>query len=84
METLSDEAPAGRGLPARWISTAKTGVGMALSPASRVWFILSHGILLEIYYPRLDHPCWNYLADRIISKSPGSLERRRLAPHPGN
>jgi glucoamylase len=29
-------------------------VGTALNPASRVWFTLSHGILNEIYYPRVD------------------------------
>ena len=28
-----------------------------VSPASRVWFTLSHGILNEIYYPRVDQAC---------------------------
>jgi glucoamylase len=32
-------------------------VGTALSPVSRVWFTLSHGILDEIYYPRVDQAC---------------------------
>lgn len=41
----------------RWTSSAKTGVGTALADASRVWFTLSHGILNEIYYPRLDQAC---------------------------
>ena len=26
-------------------------------PQSRVWFALSHGILNEIYYPRIDQAC---------------------------
>lgn len=32
-------------------------MGTALSPVSRVWFTLSHGILDEIYYPRVDQAC---------------------------
>ncbi|MDW8402979.1 glucan 1,4-alpha-glucosidase [Chloroflexus sp.] len=50
-------APGWPGIPARWTSSAKTGVGTALSSASRVWFTLSHGILNEIYYPRIDTAC---------------------------
>ena len=45
------------GIPPRWTSSAKSGVGTALSPVSRVWFTLSHGILDEIYYPRVDQAC---------------------------
>ena len=50
-------APGGPGIPPRWTSSAKIGVGTALSPTSRVWFTLSHGILNEIYYPRVDLAC---------------------------
>ena len=50
-------APGWPGIPARWTSSAKSGVGTSLSPASRVWFTLSHGILNEIYYPRVDQAC---------------------------
>jgi glucoamylase len=50
-------APSGPGSPARWTSSAKTGVGTAISDKSRVWFTLSHGIFNEIYYPRIDHAC---------------------------
>jgi glucoamylase len=50
-------APGGPGGPARWTSSAKTGVGTALSNGSRVWFTLSHGIFNEIYYPRIDQAC---------------------------
>ncbi len=45
------------GIPPRWTSSAKSGVGTALSSVSRVWFTLSHGILDEIYYPRVDQAC---------------------------
>ena len=51
------EAPGRPGIPARWTSSAKTGVGTALSDASRVWFTISHGILNEVYYPRVDQAC---------------------------
>jgi glucoamylase len=50
-------APGWPGSPARWTSSAKSGVGTALQPQSRVWFTLSHGILNEIYYPRVDQAC---------------------------
>ena len=50
-------APGWPGVPARWTSSAKSGVGTALGSASRVWFTLSHGILNEIYYPGVDSAC---------------------------
>ena len=50
-------APGHPGIPARWTSSAKSGVGTAPAVASRVWFTLSHGILDEIYYPRVDYAC---------------------------
>src|SRR3954454_268609 len=50
-------APGWPGIPPRWTSSAKTGVGTALNRHSRVWFTLSHGILNEVYYPRVDQAC---------------------------
>ena len=50
-------APGAPGIPPRWTSSAKTGVGTALNHSSRVWFTLSHGIFDEIYYPRVDQAC---------------------------
>lgn len=50
-------APGAPGTPARWTSSAKTGIGTALSDESHVWFTLSHGIFNEVYYPRLDQAC---------------------------
>ena len=58
--TLSDRTPYAPGWPGiepRWTSSAKTGVGTALNLHSRVWFTLSHGILNEIYFPRVDQAC---------------------------
>jgi glucoamylase len=50
-------APGGPGIEPRWTSSAKTGVGTALSNKSRVWFTLSHGIVNEVYSPRIDKAC---------------------------
>jgi glucoamylase len=49
--------PGSPGLNARWTSSAKSGVGTSLSGTGRVWFTLSHGILNEVYYPRVDTAC---------------------------
>jgi glucoamylase len=50
-------APGGPGISPRWTSSVKSGVGTALGVASKVWFTMSHGILDEIYYPRVDSAC---------------------------
>lgn len=50
-------APGWPGIPPRWTSSAKSGVGTALNPHSRIWFTLSHGILNEVYFPRVDMAC---------------------------
>jgi glucoamylase len=57
MTTPISYAPGWPGIAARWTSSAKTGLGTALSRESRIWFTLSHGILNEIYYPRVDQAC---------------------------
>jgi len=56
-------APGWPGSPARWTSANKSGVGTALG-GSAIWFTLSHGILNEVYAPRMDQAatatwaCW--------------------------
>jgi glucoamylase len=57
MTTSIRYAPGWPGIPPRWTSSAKSGVGTALNPYSRVWFTISHGILNEIYFPRVDQAC---------------------------
>jgi len=57
MSLESKFAPGHPGIPPRWTSSAKSGVGTSLSSESRVWFTLSHGILNEVYYPRIDQAC---------------------------
>ena len=50
-------APGSPGINARWTSSAKSGVGTALTAMSQIWFTMSHGILNEIYYRRPDQAC---------------------------
>jgi glucoamylase len=50
-------APGAPGIPPRWTSSAKSGVGTALNQHSKVWFTVSHGILNEVYFPRVDQAC---------------------------
>src|SRR6266446_2827267 len=47
-------APGWPGIPPRWTSSAKEGIGTSASYQSRVWFTISHGIINEVYYPRID------------------------------
>lgn len=57
MDATDHNSPGWPGIPARWTSSAKSGVGASLGDKSRVWFTLSHGIFNEIYYPRIDQAC---------------------------
>ncbi len=50
-------APGWPGISPRWTSSAKTGAGTALNQHSKVWFTISHGILNEVYFPRVDQAC---------------------------
>ena len=52
METI--KATGGPGIEPRWTSSSKDGVGTSISGHSKVWFTISHGIVNEIYYPRID------------------------------
>jgi glucoamylase len=56
-ETSPNFAPGWPGSRPTWTSSAKSGIGTALTLHSRVWFTLSHGILNEIYFPRVDQAC---------------------------
>ena len=48
-------APGQPGIPPAWTSSAKDAVTTALG-ASRVWLTIGHGILDEVYWPRVDSP----------------------------
>ncbi|MHB8482618.1 MAG: glucan 1,4-alpha-glucosidase [Nitrospiria bacterium] len=50
-------APGWPGQSPRWTSSAKSGVGASLNLHSRIRFTVSHGIINEIYHPRIDTAC---------------------------
>jgi glucoamylase len=75
------EPPGAPSLPARWTSSAKTGVGTALTASSRIWFTLSHGILNEIYYPRLDTACTRDMGLIVTDRKGYFSEEKRDARH---
>ena len=54
IEIARRPATGGPGTEPRWTSSAKSGVGTALDSRSRIWFTISHGIVDEVYYPRVD------------------------------
>ncbi|HPP82813.1 MAG TPA: glycoside hydrolase family 15 protein [Rubrivivax sp.] len=51
----AEAAPGGPGIEPTWSSSAKDIVGASLGPA-RLWFTIGHGIVNEVYYPRIDTP----------------------------
>jgi glucoamylase len=81
MAESTTNAPGRPGIPARWTSSAKTGVGTSLSASSRVWFTLSHGILDEIYYPRVDQACTRDLGLIVTDGQDFFSEEKRHAEH---
>ncbi len=74
-------APGWPGIPPRWTSSAKEGVGTALSPLSRVWFTISHGILNEVYYPRVDQACIRDMGFLVTDGERFFSEEKRDATH---
>lgn len=62
-------------------SSAKSGVGTAIGSGGRIWFTISHGILNEIYYPRVDQACTRDMG--LLVTGPGGLfsEEKRHTLH---
>src|SRR5258708_17505965 len=65
------------GIPPRWTSSAKMGAGTALNQHSKVWFILSHGILNEVYFPRVDQACTRDLGFMVTDGKAFFSEEKR-------
>ncbi len=74
-------APGWPGIPPRWTSSAKDGVGTSLNPASRVWFTVSHGIMNEIYYPRMDQACTRDMGMLVTDGAEYFSDEKRNARH---
>ena len=49
------DAPGQPGIDPTWTSSAKDAVGCPMGPP-RLWFTLGHGIVNEVYFPRIDIP----------------------------
>jgi len=81
---LSDDArfaPGWPGIPPRWTSSAKSGVGTALGESGRLWFTVSHGILNEVYYPRVDQACTRDFGLVVTDGGEFLSEEKRHAHH---
>jgi glucoamylase len=73
-------APGWPGSPGRWTSANKSGIGTALG-GSPVWFTLSHGILNEIYAPRMDQAATRDLGLVVTAPDGFFSEEKRHADH---
>lgn len=74
-------APGWPGLPARWTSSAKVAVATAIEPTSPVWITSSHGILNEIYFPRMDVANIRDVQLLVTSRDGGFWEEKRDLTH---
>jgi glucoamylase len=70
-------APGWPGIPPRWTSSAKSGCGTALNQHSKVWFTISHGILNEVYFPRVDQACTRDMGFIVTSDHDFFSEEKR-------
>ncbi|MGH6670926.1 MAG: glucan 1,4-alpha-glucosidase [Xanthobacteraceae bacterium] len=68
--------PGAPGIAPRWTSSAKSAVGTAVDADSRIWFTISHGILNEIYVPRLDMACIRDFGLLVTAENYFSEEKR--------
>jgi glucoamylase len=73
-------APGWPGNPARWTSANKCGVGTALG-GSAIWFTASHGILNEIYAPRMDQAATRDLGLVVTASGGFFSEEKRHTNH---
>jgi glucoamylase len=74
------DAPGWPGIAARWTSAGKSGVGTALE-GSPLWFTLSHGILNEVYAPRIDEAMTRDLGFLVTGPDGYFSEPKRDAIH---
>jgi glucoamylase len=74
-------APGGPGLEARWTSSAKAAVATAIEATSPVWVTASHGILNEIYFPRMDVANTRDVQFIVTSRDGGFWEEKRDLIH---
>jgi glucoamylase len=81
MTEANPNAPGHPGMQPRWTSSAKSGIGTAVSHQSRVWFTISHGIIDEVYYPNLDQANTRDLGFLVADGSTFFSEEKRDCEH---
>jgi glucoamylase len=81
MFTNAEIPPGSPGIPGRWTSSAKSGVGKALNPLSRVSFTISHGIIDEVYFPREDVACTRDMEFIVTNAKDFFSEEKRDTEH---
>jgi glucoamylase len=69
------------GTSPQWATGAKDAVGTAAGFMSHVWFSLSHGILNEVYFPRIDIACVRDLGMIVTDGVSYFSEEKRDARH---
>ena len=72
--------PGSPGIQPRWTSSAKSAVGTAAGAESKIWFTISHGVLNEVYTPRLDTACIRDFG-LIVTANDYFSEEKRDADH---
>jgi glucoamylase len=73
--------PGHPGIPPRWTSSAKSGVGTSINDQSRVWFTVSHGIIDEVYYPRIDQVNTRDMGFLVTDRKDFFSEEKRQTTH---
>jgi glucoamylase len=74
------DAPGQPGTAPTWTSSAKDAIGCPLGPP-RLWFTIGHGIINEVYYPRIDIPQIRDLGFVIADGRGFWVEVKRLASY---
>lgn len=74
------DAPGQPGIGPTWTSSAKDAIGCPLG-APRLWFTIGHGIINEVYYPRVDIPQVRDLGFIIADGNGFWVEVKRVAKY---
>jgi glucoamylase len=74
-------APGGPGIPARWTSSSKSGIGKSINAASDVSFTIGHGIINEVFFPREDIACIRDIEFIVTGQKGFFSEEKRDTEH---
>ena len=74
-------APGAPGIPARWTSSSKSGIGKSINAASDVSFTIGHGIINEVFFSREDIACIRDMEFIVTSGKEFFSEEKRDTDH---